>query len=310
MSEEDVIKNNTVSNALEEIAFIEGVKSWKEKDGEKTALFCSELEPSNRAIEIDFYDVNVTDGNTFADYQGNSVIMRNNKEFEQIYNIGDEVYINQLAYKIIGFTDSVGNGNAPFLFFPESKINEVEYSVSSTTGIYELTVENGYQISDVKTLVLEVLNKSLDNQNAKFIDFSSETSKALEEAMNSITTFLVLIAAVSLIVAAINVVNIMYITALEKKHEIAIFRALGMKKSTVIAQFLLQSSIIVIAFSMIGYLIGLFISAFILVFLNIKFCVPIWSIFITMILGLLVGIFSGISPALKAAEVSPAILLK
>ena len=128
--------------------------------------------------------------------------------------------------------------------------------------------------------------------------------------MKTVTVFLVLIAAVSLIVAAINVVNIMYITALEKTHEIAVYRALGMKKKTVMLQFLMQSGTVVLLFSAAGYLIGLFLSAFILIFLNVRFCVPLWSILITMVMGVLIGILSGIKPAVKAADVSPAILLK
>lgn len=309
-STEEILKSGDMPDTLSRIGYLEGVASWEPAGSEKLVQFASDREPAVHNVEVAFEDVTVTEGGSFAENVGSNVILRKNDEFGSDYQLGDTVYINQAAYRIIGFTNSSGSFGNPMLFFPESAASEIEYTVASTEGTFDLTVRDGYKISEVRETVLRTLNQALKNNDAKFIDYSNETSKAMEETMKTVTTFLVLIAAISLIVAAINVVNIMYITALEKTHEIAVYRALGMKKITVLLQFLMQSSAVVLVFSLVGYLIGVFLSAFILLFLKVSFCVPLWSILITMVMGILIGVLSGIKPAMKAAEVSPAILLK
>ena len=181
---------------------------------------------------------------------------------------------------------------------------------TNTVGIFELVVSEDYQLSELTSEVLSMLNNTLDQLEAEFIDYSAETRTALDEAISTITVFLVVIAGISLLVAAINVVNIMYISALEKTHEIAIYRALGMRKYEIVIGFLLETGILVMFFSVLGYLIGLVLSAIILVFMNMSIYVPLWSILFIIMIGVGISIGAGLKPALKAASVSPAILLK
>ena len=211
---EDLLKSGGMPDALESIRYLDGVRSWEKAEGEKTVRFAGDGDADMRSAVIDFCNVGVTEGVPFSEHAGNCVIMRSNQEFESSYHLGDSIYIDRKAYEIIGFTNENGTKGRPSLFFPEAAAGQINCEVSSAEGIYELHVTDGYQISDVREQVLSQLNQALHTKEAKFIDYSDESSRAMEETMKTVTVFLVLIAAVSLIVAAINVVNIMYITAL------------------------------------------------------------------------------------------------
>lgn len=311
MTLEEILVDTNLQSAISDIKYVEGVKEWCVFEGEKNVQIATDLTHKAQNVEIDFYNASVIDGKSFSEFSGNGVIARINEEFENRYQIGQEIYVNNIGYEIIGFTDELSEGlGYPTFYFPEQMEDKIEYIQNTTEGTYLLTIHEGYQLNEIRNIVLKQLNACLLESEAEFIDYSSETEKALEETVTMATTFLVFIAAISLVVAAINVVNIMYITALEKTHEIAIYRALGMRKSMVMYQFLLQSSAVVIFFSFIGYIIGLLLSAMLLVILDVSIIVPWWSVLVIMALSICVGVIAGLKPALKAANVSPAILLK
>lgn len=307
---EEVIEKPEVAQAISMIPNIEGVKEWKESEAAKTITIINDKNSQVQEVEIDFANVSVVSGKEFSNMGENEVIIKSNDEYETFYKIGDLIYVNGIAYEVIGFTNQTGNNYAA-MFFPENKKEEIEYHQSVIKGNYQLTVKDGYSLREVRETVLQELNKSLeDMQDAHFVDFSDEMSAALEEMIEMVGIILVFIAAISLLVAAINVVNIMYITAMEKTHEIAIYRALGMKKITVLAQFLLQSSVIVVVCSVLGYVVGVVLSAGIVLLMGFPLYVPWWSVVVIMIMGVVIGVLAGYKPAEKAADVSPAILLK
>lgn len=307
---EEVIEKPEVAQAISMIPNIEGVKEWKESEAAKTITIINDKNSQVQEVEIDFLNVSVVSGKEFSNMGENEVIIKSNDEYETFYKIGDLIYVNGIAYEVIGFTNQTGNNYAA-MFFPENKKEEIEYHQSVIKGNYQLTVKDGYSLREVRETVLQELNKSLeDMQDAHFVDFSDEMSAALEEMIEMVGIILVFIAAISLLVAAINVVNIMYITAMEKTHEIAIYRALGMKKITVLAQFLLQSSVIVVVCSVLGYVVGVVLSAGIVLLMGFPLYVPWWSVVVIMIMGVVIGVLAGYKPAEKAADVSPAILLK
>lgn len=307
---EDVIAKPEVVQALSTIEDIEGVKEWKEIEASKKITIANDKNSNMQEVEIEFSDVSVVEGKRFSQMGENEVIIKLNDEYDSFYELGDVIYINGVAYTVIGFTNQSGTGYAS-MFFHENKEDDIEYRQSTVVGNYELTVKEGYSLKEVRETVLQELNKPLeDMKDASFMDFSDEMSSALEEMIEMVGLILVFIAAISLLVAAINVVNIMYITAMEKTHEIAIYRALGMKKITVLAQFLLQSSVIVVICSVLGYVVGVILSAGIVLLMGFQLYVPWWSVLVIMLMGVLIGVLAGFKPAAKAADVSPAILLK
>jgi len=125
-----------------------------------------------------------------------------------------------------------------------------------------------------------------------------------------LTLFLLLIAAVSLVVGGVGIMNIMLVSVTERTREIGLRKALGARKRDILVQFLVESSLL----SLIGGLIGIFLgwlSAFsvgqIAAANNIAFIptVGLWPILLATFVSTLIGLLSGMYPAYRAANLQP-----
>ncbi|MDQ0231663.1 ABC transporter permease [Metabacillus malikii] len=306
---ESVMNDGDIKDNLEIVRNLPGVKEFKEAYTEETVdVYFEDTDDFKENVVAEFRNIGVIEGESFQERSGNVVIVKDNEEFDKKYTIGDTLYVNNESYEIIGITDEIGNTN-PSLYLPEDLRSEIDVSASSISSTFNLTLEDGYELESVSKQVLEMLNNGLDD-DVKFIDYSEETSKAIKESIGSISIFLVLIGAISLVVAGINVINIMYISTLEKMNEVAIYRAMGMKKTTVISLFLMESLILVIVFALLGYFVGLLIAGVILTFMDIPMVFSIWHVLLVLFISMLLGIGGGIKPAINAANSNPATLLK
>ena len=127
----------------------------------------------------------------------------------------------------------------------------------------------------------------------------------INEVMSLVTRFIVAVAAISLLVGGIGVMNIMLVSVTERTREIGIRKSLGAKTNAILMQFLTESTIITLIGGVIGLVIGV-IGAYI--FCAVGGFDPVFtlsSIFLTVLFSAGVGIVFGVYPAKKAAEMSP-----
>jgi putative ABC transport system permease protein len=118
------------------------------------------------------------------------------------------------------------------------------------------------------------------------------------------------IAALSLIVGMFGVANIMFVTVRERTAQIGLKKALGAKKSTIISEFLLESSFLCIIGGLIG-LIAVFVLAFVFTSLfGFKVFVPMDIIGLAVGICLFVGVIAGIIPAVTAANLDPVVAIR
>ena len=113
------------------------------------------------------------------------------------------------------------------------------------------------------------------------------------------------IAAISLLVGGIGIMNIMLATVMERTREIGIRRAIGAARKDILAQFISEAVAISITGGIIGVFFGLAISSSISVITDVKTSVTFYSIFIAFFVSVLVGIIFGLLPAKRAAELRP-----
>ena len=124
------------------------------------------------------------------------------------------------------------------------------------------------------------------------------------------SAFLVAIAAISLIVGGIGIMNIMYVTVTERTREIGLRRSLGAKNNDILRQFLFESAILSLIGGIIGIIAGLLLSAFILFALDMGFIVSITAVVVSFAVCATIGIFFGWYPAKKAAALDPIVALR
>jgi len=305
----DVIESTEVTQNITNIQNnIDGVSEFKQEDPRKMVSFYYNGNKKD-GLEYEFdNDIYVDKGLSFNYEVGNVVILKTNSEFANNIELGEYIIINNVFYRVIGYTSqTIGNGN-PTLYFPEYLRSKIMCGDYESTGVFKLRISTGYNSTEVVNKVLDTLNEKLSN-DLKFINYTEETKNSLKGVIQSISVFIALISGISLVVAGINVANIMYISTLERRNEVAIFRAMGMKKSQVTLLFLIEAVMIVLVFSFLGYIIGLFSAYVIVNIIGIKLIVNYYTICIVIILSIIIGIISGYRPAKVASNINTADIL-
>ena len=141
-------------------------------------------------------------------------------------------------------------------------------------------------------------------------DFQITDMKQIMETMNTVTGYLKLlliaIAAVSLLVGSIGIMNMMLVSVVERTREIGVRKAVGARERVIIIQFLSESVMISFIGSMIGLLVGVGLSQGVGRFiLNYDVPFSIWPVLLSISVAIVVGLASGVFPAIKAAKLNP-----
>jgi len=118
------------------------------------------------------------------------------------------------------------------------------------------------------------------------------------------------IAAISLLVGGIGIMNIMLASVTERTREIGIRRAIGAKKKQIITQFLVETVVLSAAGGLIGTIVGPAIAAGITVMSGIDTIVPLYSILLAVGISMGIGIVFGLYPAVRAANLDPIVALR
>ena len=141
-------------------------------------------------------------------------------------------------------------------------------------------------------------------------DFQIMDMKQIMETMTTVTGYLKLlliaIAAVSLLVGAIGIMNMMLVSVAERTREIGIRKAIGAREIHIIIQFLAESIMISFIGSMIGLVLGVGLSQGVGRFI-LGYSVPfsLWPVVLSITVAIVVGLASGVMPAIKAAKLNP-----
>lgn len=141
-------------------------------------------------------------------------------------------------------------------------------------------------------------------------DFQITDMKQIMETMDTVTGYLKLlliaIAAVSLLVGSIGIMNMMLVSVVERTREIGIRKAVGARERVIIIQFLAESVLISFIGSMFGLVFGVGLSQGVGRFI-LKYNVPfsIWPVILSVSVAVIVGLASGVMPALRAAKLNP-----
>lgn len=231
---------------------------------------------------------------------------------EGVDPVGQTLRINGQTFRVIGLTvekgGSFGSNPDDTVYVPLSTAQKRLFGSDSLTSIAVETKsgEVMVQAQDEIGYLLLARHKLNDPEDADFAIMSLKDLLAtVSQVTGTFTSLLGGIAAISLLVGGIGIMNIMLVTVTERTREIGLRKALGAKKKLIISQFLLEAVILTAAGGLIGMVIGISVSYFLAQALNLPFTIAPASIVLAIGVSGAIGIIFGWYPARKAANLQP-----
>lgn len=240
------------------------------------------------------------------------------------------------AEELIGYTDCVGQtltlGGAEFsvigvlednedslmnvltsgamaAYLPYTTLVRLSTTVSQEVTTFYVAAPEGGSVETAEDVLERILLERFEEDDDAF---SLSSTNVLEDAMSTITSSLSIllggIAAISLIVGGIGIMNIMMVTVTERTREIGIRKAIGASRGTILTQFLMEAVVL----CMMGCAVGIFLSWAILQTVNtivvstgMHFSLNGSVVAISVLFCFLIGLIFGLYPANKAAKMEP-----
>ena len=234
--------------------------------------------------------------------------------------IGKGITINNRIYEVIGIVDEssikndeesnmyYGDMNYITSYMPSNAFNNLMNQFSYPQEIYslDLVVSKGYDINEVSENVINKLYELHQDINGSYnIDDPTESTKELQSMISSINKFVTLITAISMFVGGVGVMNIMYVSVMERQREIGIRRAIGAKPLDILIQFLIEAIFITVLGGIIGIIIGFIVVNYASSYLPFEAIPNINSLLFASITTVVTGTVFGIVPAIKASKLDP-----
>lgn len=230
--------------------------------------------------------------------------------------VDQAISLNGVEYTIVGvlsdnedsLTSMMTSGSLA-VYLPYTSLLRLSDSLTSeVTSFYVSAPENG-TMETVEAAMTNILMERFEDDDEAF---TVSSQSVLEDTMSSITSILTIllggIAAISLVVGGIGIMNIMLVTVTERTREIGIRKAIGASRGTILNQFLMEAVVL----CMLGCALGIFLSWAILQTvttvvssLNMTFSLDGGVVLIAVVFCFVIGVVFGLYPANKAAKMKP-----
>ena len=224
--------------------------------------------------------------------------------------VGDEIQINGVSFQVIGVTKPKGtNGLTDEDDVAFAPITAVQDTLTGYGAVNSITVQAKSQASlnaaqAEVTSILEQRHQITDTANPGFRVINQGSLLTASSSSSSVfTTLLGEVAAISLLVGGIGVMNIMLVSVTERTREIGIRKAIGARRSDILTQFLTEAVLVSLFGGLTGVALGIIGSQFPIA--GVHPAIATYSIFLAFGAAVLTGLFFGTYPASRAAALRP-----
>ena len=309
----------------EAIAKLEGVKAASPMtNGSYVVIYQNKNWTTSVAgVNANFQDVNnwtMTSGRFFSDKNvqnrervavvGQTVVKN---LFGDEDPVGKEIRVKNIPFRVIGVLKSKGNGTMgndqdDTVLIPYTTSMERVEGIDYLRRVY-VVAKDDEGIDRLQADIENLLRVRHNIKDTNLDDFNIQNMKSIMETVaqttGTFTLFLGAVAAISLVVGGIGIMNIMLVSVTERTREIGVRKALGATYSVIVTQFLIEAVVISLIGGFIGIAFGIGASKVIGMVSGMSTIVSVPTIIMSFAFSMAIGLIFGIYPARKAAKLNP-----
>lgn len=262
----------------------------------------------------------VVEGRQLKDGEKNKAVVGYNyfsdkNIFGKTMHLGSTISVEGKEFEVVGLRKKLGDpANDVAVILPIEEVWTL-YSSKDEYSAFNVEITKGSSVDNVAAAIKKEMRKDRDQKEGNE-DFNVQTSQELISSFNTILNVvqavLIGIAAISLVVGGVGIMNTMYTSVIERTKEIGIMKAIGARNSDIMTIFLIESGLLGMAGGAIGVVIGIGISKTVEFAAQqafgsplIRASVPWYLIVGSLVFSFVVGASAGVLPAKQAADLKP-----
>ncbi len=227
--------------------------------------------------------------------------------------VGKVIRFGSIPFRIIGVLESKGYNSMGMdqdnlIITPYTTVMKRILAVTYLQEIVCSALSEEYTDQAIEEIT-EALRENHRLKETDEDDFNIRSQQELSSMMTStsdmMSTLLAAVAGISLLVGGIGIMNIMYVSVTERTKEIGLRMSIGAKGRDILAQFLIEATLISITGGLLGVFLGVAASYAVKALLSYPIVIQLWTIILSFLVCTVIGIFFGWYPARKASNLDP-----
>ncbi len=223
--------------------------------------------------------------------------------------IGEVIKINGQNFTVVGTLQAIGTIEQDDVVFIPITTGQIKFYGTKTVNDIVVQSKSKDTVDQTISEVTDILKQQHQIAIGKPNDFDIRSQTQMLETISTITNTLSIalagIAAISLLVGGIGIMNIMFVSVTERTREIGIRKSIGAKNRDVLTQFLTESIVLSVIGGILGILFAVLLSFILRKFAGFNTAITAFPIILAVCFSTAIGVIFGIFPAMRAARLNP-----
>ena len=290
-----------------------------ESENQKRYTFSIGLDTDKLDVLATVFTVDVEKGRRLKEGDNDKVVLGynyqlDNRIFKRGLELGDKVEINGERFEIVGFYEEIGNPQDDSQIYFTSEVMKDLYEKEDKFGFVVLIAGEGEDVQLLSEKIEDKFRKKRGQKEGEedfYLMTFQDTLEIYGNVIGVINGVLVLIALISLVIAAVNIMNTMYTAVLQRKREIGLMKAVGARNSNIMLIFVVESGMLGTVGGITGVILGYLIAragGYAVASAGYGFLTPVFPWYLTfgcLLFAFFVGAISGLLPAYQASQLKP-----